>query len=115
MASAGKIVWLNGKEPKVVGAQLMVGDVVHKLWTIISTIYNAELDENLCKLVPTELIRMHVACGMNLVLPKSCAVQRITDEQYDKYRALLLGIIPENQTQIGKELKEIGVISDAAV
>ena len=93
MASAGKIVWLNGKEPKVVGAQPMVGDVVRKLWTTISTMHHAELDENLCKLVLAELIRMHVACGMNLVLPEKCAVQHIADEQYDKYRALLLGIM----------------------
>ena len=58
---------------------------------------------------------MHIACGMNLVLPESCAVQHIADKQYDKYRALLLGITPENQAQIGKELKELGIVSDAEV
>ena len=58
---------------------------------------------------------MHVACRMNLVLPESCAVQHIADEQYNKYRALLLGITPENQAQIGKELKELSIVSDAAV
>ena len=93
----------------------MVGDVAHKLWTIISTMHHTELDENLHKFVLTELICMHVACGMNLVLPESCAVQRIANEQYDKYRALLLGIMPENQAQIGKELKELSIVSDAAV
>ena len=62
----------------------MVGDVVCKLQTTISTMCHAELDENLCKLVLTELICMHVACQMNLVLPEKCAVQRIADEQYDK-------------------------------
>ena len=82
MASAGKIVWLNGKEAKVVGAQPMVGDVVCKLWTTITTMYHAELDENLCKLVLAELICMLIACGMNLVLPENCAVQRIADKQY---------------------------------
>ena len=46
---------------------------------------------------------------------RECAVQRIADEQYNKYRALLLGIMPENQAQIGKELKELGIVSDAAV
>ena len=66
----------------------MVGDVVCKLWTTISTMHHAELDENLRKLVLTELICMHIACRMNLVLPESCAVQRIADEQYNKYRAL---------------------------
>ena len=58
---------------------------------------------------------MHVACGMNSVLPESCAVQRIADEQYNKYRALLLGIMPENQAQIGKELKDLSIVSDTAV
>ena len=93
----------------------MVGDVVHKLWTTISTMHHAELDENLCKPVLAELIRMHIACGMNLVLPEKCAVQHIADVQYNEYRALLLAIMPENQVQIGKELKELGVVSDAAV
>ena len=101
MASAGEMVWLNGKEPKVIGAQPMVGDVDCKLWTTISTMHHAELDENLSKLVLAELIRMQVACGMNLVLPESCAVQRIADEQYNKYGALLSGITQENQAQIG--------------
>ena len=77
--------------------------------------HHAELDKNLCKLVLAELICMQVACGMNLVLPEKCAVQRIADEQYNKYRALLSGIMPENQAQIGKELKELGIVSDAAV
>ena len=81
----------------------MVGDVVHKLWTTISTMHHVELDENLCRLILTELIHMHIAYRMNLVLPESCAVQRIADEQYNKYRALLLGITPEKQAQIGKE------------
>ena len=93
----------------------MVGDIVCKLWTTISTMHHAELDENLCKLVLAELICMHIACGMNLVLPESSAVQRIADKQYNKYRALFSGIMPENQAQIGKELKELGVVSDAAV
>ena len=115
MASAGKIVWLNSKEPKVIGAQPVVGDVVHKLWTTINTMHHAELDENLRKPVLAELIRMHVACGMNLVLPEKCAVQHIADEQYNKYKALLSGITPENQAQIGKELKEFGIVSDAVV
>ena len=115
MASAGKTVWLNSKEPKAVGAQLMVGDVVRKLWNIISTMHHTKLDENLHKLVLTELICMHVACRMNLVLPEKCAVQCIADEQYDKYKALLSSIMPENQAQISKELKELGVVSDAAV
>ena len=115
MASAGKIVWLNSKEPKVVGAQPMVGDVVHKLRTTISTMHHAELDKNLRKLVLTELICMHVACGMNLVLPEKCAVQLIADEQYNKFRALLLGIMPENKAQIGKELKELRIVSDTMV
>ena len=115
MAIAGKVVWLNGKEPKVVSAQPTVRDVVCKLWTTINTMHHTELDENLCKLVLAELIRMHVSYRMNLVLPEKCAVQRIANEQYDKYRALLLGIIPENQAQIGKELKEIGIVSNAAV
>ena len=96
MASASKIVWLNSKEPKVVGVQPMVGDVVRKLRTTISTMHHAELDKNLWKLVLGELIHMYIACGMNLVLPEKCAVQRIADEQYDKYRALLSGIMPEN-------------------
>ena len=74
MASAGKIVWLNGKEPKVVGSRPTVGDIVCKLQTTISTMHHAELDENLRKLVLTGLIRMHVSCGMNLVLPGKCAV-----------------------------------------
>ena len=77
--------------------------------------HHAELDENLHKLVLAELIRMHIACGMNLVLPEKCAVQRIADKQYDKYRALLLGIMPENQAQIGKELKELSIVSNAVV
>ena len=93
----------------------MVGDIVRKLQTTISTMHHAELDKNLCKLVLTELIHMHVACRTNLVLPEKCAVQRIADEQYDKYRALLSGIMPENQAQIGKEFKELGIVSDAAV
>ena len=58
----------------------MVGDVFHKLWTTISTMHHAELDENLRKLVLTELIHMHVACGMNLVLPERYAVQHIADK-----------------------------------
>ena len=58
---------------------------------------------------------MHVACRMNLVLPDKCAVQCIADKQYNKYKALLSGITPKNQAQIGKELKELGVVSDAAV
>ena len=91
----------------------MVGDVIHKMRTSISTMHHTELDENLCKLVLAELIHIHIACGMNLVLPESCAVQRIADEQYDKYRALLSGIMAENQAQIGKESKELGVGSDA--
>ena len=77
--------------------------------------YHAELDENLRKLILAELICIHIACGMNLVLPKSCAVQCIADKQYDKYRALLLGIILENQAQISKEFKKLGIVSDAAV
>ena len=93
----------------------MVGGVVHKLRTTISTMYHAELDDNLRKLVLAELIHMHVACRMSLVLPEKCTVQHIADEQYNKYRALLLGIMPENQVQIGKELKELGIVSDAAV
>ena len=93
----------------------MIGDVVHKLQTTISTMRHAELDENLCKLVLTEMIHMHIACGMNLVLPERCAVHNIANEQYNKYRALLSGIIPENQAQIGKVLKELGIVSDAAV
>ena len=93
----------------------MVGDVVHKLWTTISTIHRAELDKSLRKLVLTELIRMHIACRINLVLPESCAIQRIADEQYSKYRALYSGIMPENQAQIGKELKELGIVSHAVV
>ena len=97
MASAGKIVWLNGKEPKVVGAQPTVRDIVHKLWATISTMHHAKLDENLHKLVLAELIHMHIAYGMNLVLLEKCAVQRIADKQYNKYRALLSGIMPENQ------------------
>ena len=84
MASAGKIVWLNDKEPKVVGIQPMVGNVVHKLWTTISTMHYTELDENLHKLVLTELIRIYITCGMNLVLPEKCAVQHIADKQYNK-------------------------------
>ena len=115
MASAGKIVWLNGKEPKVVGAQPTVGGVVRKLWTTISTMHHAELEKNFCKLVLDELFCMHIACRMNLVLPEKCAVQRIADEQYNKFRALLLGIMPENKAQIGKELKELGIVSDTAV
>ena len=93
----------------------MVGDIVCKLRTTISTMHHIELDENLSKLVLAELIHMHVAYGMNLVIPESCAVQRFANEQYDKYRALLSGITPENQAQIGKELKELGVVSDTAV
>ena len=115
MASAGKIVWLNGKEPKVVGAQPTVGDVVRKLQTTINTMHHAELDENLCKLVLAELIHMHIACRMNLVLPEKYTVQHIADEQYDKYSTLLLGIMPENQVQIGKDLKKLGIVSDVAV
>ena len=53
--------------------------------------HHAELDENLHKLVFTELIHMHIAYGMNLVLPESCAVQCIADEQYNKYQDLLSG------------------------
>ena len=77
--------------------------------------HHAKLDKSLRKLVLTELIRMHTACRMNLVLPESCAVQCIADEQYSKYRALYLGITPENQAQIGKELKELGIARDAVV
>ena len=80
MASTGKIFWLNGNEPKVVGAQPTVGDVVRKLWTTISTMHYAELEENLCNLVLAEPICMHIACRMDLVLPEKCAVQRIADE-----------------------------------
>ena len=115
MASAGKIVWLNGKELKFVVAQPMVGDVVRKLWTTISTMHHAELDENFHKLVLTELIHMHIACRMNLVLPEKCAVQHIADKQYNKYRALLLSITSENQVQIGKELKELSIVSNDTV
>ena len=93
----------------------MVWDVVRKLQTTFNMMHHVELDENLHKLVLTELIHMHIAYRMNLLLPESCAVQRIADEQYDKYRALLSVITPENQAQIGKELKELGIISDAAV
>ena len=58
----------------------MVGDVVRKLWSTISTMHHAQLDKNLRKLVLAELIGMNIACGMNLVLPESCAVQCIADE-----------------------------------
>ena len=115
MASAGKIFWLNGKEQRVVGAQPAVGDVLHKLRTTISTMHHAELDKNLCKLALAELIRMHIACRINLVLPDKCAVQCISDEQYNKYKGFLLGITPENQAQIGKELKELGIVSHSMV
>ena len=77
--------------------------------------HHTELDKHLCKLVLAELICTQVACGINLVLPEKCAVQHITDEEYNKYRALLSGIMPENYAQIGKELKELGIVSNAAV
>ena len=53
---------------------------------------------------------MHVNEGLDLVLPKSCRVQHLADEESDRYRTLLLGLTEANAAEVVAKLKRLHVL-----
>ena len=53
---------------------------------------------------------MQVNEGLDLVLPKSCRVQLLADEEFDCYCMLLLGLTEANAMEVAAELKRLHVL-----
>lgn len=53
---------------------------------------------------------MHVNEGLDLVLLKSCSVQHLADEEFDRYCMLFLGLTEAKAVEVAAELKRLHVL-----
>ena len=53
---------------------------------------------------------MHINEGLDLVLPKSCRVQLLSDEECHCYRMLILGLTEAHAAEVAAKLKRLQVL-----
>ena len=96
MPGAGRVV----RGGKAESAGRMPADTLDRvlqcLRTSIPLVKAMKLDADLRKLLLAQMVSAHTAAGLSLVVPEQALVQRVTDEEFRKYRNLLSGITNEN-------------------
>ena len=84
--------------------------VIARLRTSLPVMKVVKLDEDVRKLLITEMVAMHLKDGLALVLPETQVVHRVSDDEFRRYRDLLSGINDDNAAQVRQQLAELGAV-----